>query len=68
MENKYLKNTVNKTVLTTGLAAQLLGETNIFKANKTAPDQSARIGWKGHQKTIVCLEHSPAQLRNRSNM
>lgn len=46
MENKYLKNAVNKTVSTTGLAAQPLRETNIFKANKTAADQSAGTVWE----------------------
>lgn len=67
MENKYLKNAVNKTVPTTELAAQPLRETNIFKANKTAPDQSAGTMRKGHQKNIICLEHWLPQPRHRSN-
>ena len=53
MENKYLKNAGNKTVSTTGLAAQPLRETNIFKANKTAPDQSAKTVQKGHRENII---------------
>lgn len=68
MENKYLKNAGNKTVSTTGLAAQPLRETNIFKANRIAPDRSAKTVQKGHQENIICLECLSPQLRIRGTM
>lgn len=64
MVNKYVKNAINKTVSTTGLAVQPLSETNIFKANKTATDQRARTVREGQQKNISCPEDLLPQLRN----
>lgn len=62
--NRYLKNAINKTVPTTGLAVLPLSETNIFRANKKATDQSARTVWEGRLKHITYPEDLLSQLRN----